>query len=70
VFERKPSGWTLRRLVKPSVDVRTDFGYSVAIGGDGKNMILGAAADKSAATGINGDPTQTSETSIGAAWLY
>ena len=70
VFERKPSGWTLRRLMKPSVAVRTDFGYSVAIGGDGKNMILGASSDKSPATGINGDPTQSSETSIGAAWLY
>jgi len=70
VFERKPSGWTLRRLVKPSVDVRTAFGYSVAIGGDGKNMILGATDDTSTATGINGDPTQSSETSIGAAWLY
>jgi len=70
VFERKPSGWTLRRLMKPSVAARTGFGYSVAIGGDGKNMILGATTDMSTATGINGDPAQSSETSIGAAWLY
>jgi hypothetical protein len=70
VFERKSSGWTLRRLMKPSVAYRTGFGYSVAIGADGKNMILGATSDRSTATGINGDPTQLSEAVIGAAWLY
>jgi hypothetical protein len=70
VWERKPSGWKLRRLMKPNVDYRTDFGFNVALSGNGKNMILGAFSDKSTATGINGDPTQTSETSIGAAWLY
>jgi hypothetical protein len=70
VFERKPSGWKLRRLMKPSVDARTEFGACVALGADGKNMILGAFEDKSPATGIGGDPTQSLESSTGAAWLY
>jgi hypothetical protein len=70
VFERKPSGWTLRRLMKPSVAASSTFGVAVALGADGKNMIVGAVDDASAATRINGDPANTSAPQTGAAWLY
>jgi hypothetical protein len=70
VFERKSSGWTLRRLMKPSVATSTSFGLAVALGADGKNMIVGAVDDASAATRINGNPADASAPSTGAAWLY
>jgi hypothetical protein len=60
VFERKPSGWTLRRLMKPSVVSSTNFGITVGLGANGR----------SAATGMNGDPGDFSSTATGAAWLY
>jgi hypothetical protein len=70
VFERKAAGWTLRRLMRPSVAASTTFGLSVALGAGGKNMIVGAVDDASAATRINGNPADTSAPSTGAAWLY
>jgi hypothetical protein len=72
VFERKPSGWKLRRVMKPSVAAAySRFGYTVAIGSGGRNMIVGAVGDQSGATGINGDPADTSAPpNWGAAWLY
>jgi hypothetical protein len=70
VFERKPSGWQLRRLMKPSVATSTSFGIAVAISATGHNLIVGSVFDSSAATGINGDPTDTSAPGTGAAWLY
>jgi len=77
VFERKPSGWKLRRLMKPSVAASSLYsfpslyGYSVAIGANGRALIVGAVDDRSAATGINGDPANISlPQNLGAAWLY
>ena len=70
VWERKPSGWKLRRYLKPIVESRWSYGTTVAIGNNGKNLIVGAYSDDSAATGINGDPSETLPTSNGAAWLY
>lgn len=70
VFERKPSGWKLRRLMKPSVATSTSFGLAVAISATGRNLVVGSVFDSSAATGINEDPTDTSAPGTGAAWLY
>jgi hypothetical protein len=70
VFERKPSGWKLRRLMKPSVVTNSNFGITVALGADGRNMIVGAVDDQSRATGINGDPADFTTGATGAAWLY
>jgi len=70
VWERKPSGWKLRRYLKPTVEPHWSYGTTVAIGNNGKNLIVGASWDASAATGINGDPSETLPTYPGAAWLY
>jgi hypothetical protein len=69
VWERKPSGWNLRRYLKPAVDSRWSYGTTVAVGNNGKNLIVGAFSDESGATGINGDPSEAQPIS-GAAWLY
>ena len=72
VWERKSAGWRLRRVMKPSVAAgRTTFGNAVGISGNGHNLIVGAVDDLSGATGIHGDPADTSEPhNQGAAWLY
>jgi hypothetical protein len=45
-----------------------NFGYSVAISGD--TMVVGAAAEDSAATGIDGDQSDTSAAVSGAAYVF
>jgi hypothetical protein len=70
VFERKTAGWKLRRLVKPGAENPQSFGQSVALGDIGRILAVGAPMESSAATGINGDRTDTSEPERGAVWLY
>ncbi len=71
VFERKAAGWRLRRVMKPSVLSSSTFGLTVALSGNGHSLIVGAVDDRSGATGINGDPADTSlPENSGAAWLY
>jgi hypothetical protein len=59
VYERKASGWNLRRLVKPNNPAATStlqgFGSSIAFGDGAKNLVIGEPTDRAAA---------------GAAWLY
>jgi hypothetical protein len=71
VFERKSAGWTLRRILKPTVRNATDgYGISLAFGNLGRALVVGANFDASAATGIGGDSSDTSAVFRGAAWLY
>ena len=70
VWERKPSGWTMRRYLKPTVNPNYSYGTDVAVGNNGKNLIVGASWDESGATGINGDPSEAPSSLNGAAWLY
>jgi hypothetical protein len=70
VWERKPSGWKLRRYLKPTGDSHYSYGTAVAVGNNGKNLIVGAFSDESGATGINGDPSEAPPSINGAAWLY
>jgi len=71
VWERKSVGWRLRRVMKPSVAGNTNYGNTVGISGNGFNLIVGAVDDLSGATGMHGDPADTSTPqNRGAAWLY
>jgi hypothetical protein len=70
VFERKTSGWTLRRWVKPGSTHDQWFGHAVALGNNGKILAVGAPFDPSAATGIDGDRDDASRPERGAVWLY
>ena len=69
IWHRKASGWVLRRLVKPG---STNVGQagSVALGDDGRLLIVGAPEDPSAATGIDGDRDDDSAPQRGAVWVY
>jgi hypothetical protein len=71
VFERKSAGWKLRRVMKPSLAGNTTFGNTVGISANGHNLIVGAVDDLSGATGMHGDPADTSTPqNRGAAWVY
>ena len=70
LYERKSSGWSLRRMVKPGSETAQQSGHTVALGDNGKILAAGAPFDSSAATGIDGDRADTSAPERGAAWLY
>jgi hypothetical protein len=70
IHERRASGWVVRRLIKPDTENDGWFGYSVALGDNGKVLAVGAPLDASAATGIDGDRDDDSALNRGAAWLY
>lgn len=46
------------------------FGYSVALSGDGATMAVRARLENSAATGVGGDQSDNSATNSGAVYLY
>jgi len=71
VFERKPTAWSLRNMIKPNVPSKyLGFGENVSFGDNGKILAVGSPYDDSAARGIDGDQTDTSAPDSGAAWLY
>lgn len=70
IYQHKPSGWQLRRLVKPGSANFGFAGYSVALSGNGNLLAVGAPLDPSAAAGIDGDRDDASAPERGAVWLY
>lgn len=46
------------------------FGYTVALSADGTTLAVGAPEDASNATGIDGDPTDTSAINAGAVYVF
>ncbi len=70
VYERKTSGWVLRRLVKPGSTHASWTGHSVALGDNGRILVVGAPFDPSAAAGIDGDREDASMPERGAVWIY
>jgi hypothetical protein len=70
VYERRSFGWNLRRILKPALQRGQAYGTVLALGDRGRILAVGAFDDASAASGIGGDPTDTSVPERGAAWLY
>jgi hypothetical protein len=70
VFERKSSGWVLRRWIKPGSTNDQWFGHAVALSDNGRVLAVGAPFDASAATGIDGDRDDDSMPERGAVWIY
>ncbi len=69
VFRRQGKIWKQEAYLKAS-NTRMDhhFGVSVAISGD--TIVIGATGDRSNATGINGNQTDTSAPGAGAAYVF
>lgn len=70
VYERKSSGWALRRYVKADNSTPLTFGWGVALDRPGKTLAVSAPEDSSRAVGIDGDRHDASTPGRGAVWLY
>jgi trimeric autotransporter adhesin len=71
VFTRSGSAWTQEAYVKASNTGLSDqFGWSIAISSDGDTMVVGAATEDSAATGVNGDQTDNWAPASGAVYRF
>ena len=74
IFTRTGATWSQQAYVKASnTGEKTDgdqFGYSVALSGDGNTLATGAISEDSAATGINGNQADNSSDSAGAVYVF
>ena len=68
VFERSGVSWSQQAYLKASNTDASDFFGSVAISGD--TIVVGAWGEPSAATGVNGDQSDNSAKSSGAAYVF
>ena len=79
VFTREGETWSQRAYLKASNTGRQgegddrdgdQFGAAIALSGDGNTLAAGAVAEDSNATGINGNQSDDSATSAGAAYVF
>jgi hypothetical protein len=80
VFTRNGTRWSQQAYIKASNTGEAgegdnfgdgdQFGFSVAISGDGNTVVAGANAEDSNATGINGNQNDNSMISAGAAYVF
>lgn len=71
VFVRGEEGWSQQAYVKASNTRSTDqFGYSLALSGDGNTLAVGAVNEDSNATGIDGNQTNNLALNSGAVYVY
>ncbi len=69
VFARSGTTWSQQAYLKASnTGAEDQFGWSVAISGD--TVVVGAYAEASNATGINGNQSDNSEPASGAAYVF
>ena len=69
VFVRSGSTWSQQAYLKASNTGANDqFGYSVAL--DGDTLVVGAGGEDSIATGVNGNQSDNSASSSGAAYVF
>jgi FG-GAP repeat protein len=69
VFVRSGTTWTQQAYLKASNTEANDFfGFSVAVSGD--TVVVGAPREASNATGVNGNQSDNSATSAGAAYVF
>jgi len=71
VFARTSGQWQQQAYIKASNPGADDnFGRSISLSADGNTLAVGAIGESSAATGINGDQTDNSVASSGAAYVF
>src|SRR6185295_1544653 len=74
VFSRSGSTWSQQAYLKASntgeKDEGDQFGYSVAVSGDGNTVAVGAIGEDSAATGINGNQNDNTAGGSGATYVF
>jgi hypothetical protein len=74
VFTRTGNTWSQQAYIKASnTGEKSDgdqFGYSLALSGDGNTLATGAISERSAATGINGNQADKSADGAGAVYVF
>ena len=71
LFTRTGTTWAQRAYVKASNNEAFDeFGNSVALGRDGRTLVVGARGEDSAAAGVNGNQADNSVDEAGAAYVF
>lgn len=71
LFVRAVGTWTQRDHVEAfNPRINDAFGGAVALSADGSTLAVGARQELSNATGIDGDPTDTSATNAGAVYVF
>jgi cysteine-rich repeat protein len=71
VFIRNGDVWSQQALVKASnPDEDDEFGWDVALSGDGNTLAVGAIGEGSSATGIDGNQADNSALQSGAVYVF
>jgi hypothetical protein len=71
VFARSGATWSQQAYLKASnARILSHFGGSVALSADGNTLAVGSPGETSAATGIDGDQSDTTATKAGAAYVF
>lgn len=71
VFSRDNGVWHQQAIVKAANAGAFDqFGYSVALAGDGNTLAVGARLEDSGAAGVNGDETNNAASNSGAVYVF
>ncbi|WP_416401473.1 integrin [Alicycliphilus denitrificans] len=71
LFQRSGNTWSQRSYTKASNTGAEDaFGSSVALSADGKTLAVGARAEDSLATGVQGNQADNTANNSGAVYLY
>ena len=71
VFDRTSTGWAQKAYLKASnTEPYDQFGYGVSLAGDGTRLAVGAYAESSGATPVNGDGANNDARRAGAAYIY
>ncbi len=75
IYERKPTGWRLRQLIKPneggaSWDDRSALGLPLSFGRNAKDLAVGGAGLSGAANVVGGPLPDDPRDLRGAIWLY
>ena len=71
VFTQDEAGWSQQAYIKASNAGKGDeFGTSVALSADGKLLAVGAYAEGSSATGIDGDQANNDAPASGAVYVF
>jgi hypothetical protein len=80
VFTRRGSAWTQEAYIKASNTGEAgtaetfgegdQFGFSLALSGDGNTLAVGALTEDSRAAGINGDQADNSAAAAGAVYVF
>jgi len=71
LFTREASGWTQQAYIKASnTEANDQFGWAVALSGDGNTLAVGARHEDSAAVGINGSEVSNAAANAGAVYVF